>query len=230
MPQLEIVNKYLSSDKFKKARDWYSYDYSKYLPYVTEHKDNPKFMFCQLTKAEIPKIPSKVEIHVGSKRYKRKLAEVEEKNAKRKEKGENSSSFWVPKEELEEEGDDDGLNVGEDGSNDSEGDAMDENEEGEEEDDDEFSDEEFIVRAVPRSVSEPQRKRKKAMETSSSEAVTDRGTKKGRKEKKGDEERKEREEKKTKQSKGAVSKKREQTDKKSSGKSLMKPNTKKVKK
>ena len=220
MPQLEIVNKYLSSDKFKKARDWYSYDYSKYLPYVTEHKDNPKFMFCQLTKAEIPKIPSKVETHVGSKRYKRKLAEVEEKNAKRKDKDKNSSSFWVPKEELEEEDSDD-LHVGEDGSNDSDGDAMDENDEGEE--DDEFSDEEFIVRAVPRSVSEPHRRKKKAMETSSSEVVTDRDAKK---EKKGDEERKERKEK-TKQS---VGKKREQTDKKSSGKSLMKPNTKKVKK
>ena len=137
MPQLEIVNKYLSSDKFKKARDWYSYDYSKYLPYVTEHKDNPKFMFCQLTKAEIPKIPQKVEIHINSKRYKRKLVEAEEKNAKRKSKAENAAGFWVPKEDIEDgNGDEDLHEEEEDTIHGSAGDVMSADEDGEEYDDD----------------------------------------------------------------------------------------------
>ena len=105
IPQLEIVQKYLSSSKFRKAKDWYAYDYSKYLPYISEHKDNPKFMYCQLTRAEIPKIPEKVEVHVKSKRYQRRLAEAEEKMKKKKERAENEASFWIPPGVVEEEED-----------------------------------------------------------------------------------------------------------------------------
>ena len=236
MPQLEIVNRYLSSDKFRKAKDWYSYDYSEYLPYIIEHKSNPKFMFCQLTKAEIPKIPQKVKIHAGSKRFKRKLAEVEEKKAKRKDKSENSTDFWVPKDALDEDEDNDSL--GEKGIADN--DSMSEDEVGEEEDkgsfddddddddddnDDESSDDEFIIRAVPKSVSEPHRK-KKAAEASSVKSGAVRDAKSERKEKKVKKEKEDN----SKQTSSVVSKKRNAKEQKYSSTSNVKPTAKKIKK
>ena len=144
MPQFEIVQKYLSSSKLRKAKDWYAYDYSKYLPYISEHKDNPKFMYCQLTRAEIPKIPEKVEVHVKSKRYQRRLAEAEEKMKKKKERAKNEASFWIPPGVVEEEdstlSDEGVIDRGDEANGGSIEDIMDEYDD--EEDDDEEDDDE----------------------------------------------------------------------------------------
>lgn len=44
------VQQYLQSKALKKAREWYSMDFSKYLPYIVEHKRDAKKLFCRLTK------------------------------------------------------------------------------------------------------------------------------------------------------------------------------------
>ena len=56
-PNAAIVQQYLDSKKFIKARDWYSQDFSKYEPYIIQHDKQPKFLFCKLTRQMIPKIP-----------------------------------------------------------------------------------------------------------------------------------------------------------------------------
>jgi len=49
-PKLDCVLQYLASSKFKKAKDWYSYDFSKYEPHIVKNSKNPKQLYCKLTK------------------------------------------------------------------------------------------------------------------------------------------------------------------------------------
>lgn len=56
-PNAVIVNQYLQSKKFIKAKEWYSIDYSKYLPYIVPHKSDNRKLYCTLTKYILNKIP-----------------------------------------------------------------------------------------------------------------------------------------------------------------------------
>ena len=145
-PVAETVSKYLASDKLRKAKEWYSVDYSQYLPHIVAHRSNPKQLYCQLTRSTLPKIPLKVAAHVNGKKYKRLMQEAEEREKKiamrnREKKQDNEgegedelADFWMPP----------GENNEESGGEERDLDSREEEDEDEESD---VSDEEFIVRS-----------------------------------------------------------------------------------
>jgi hypothetical protein len=65
----DIVQQYLNSKKYAKAREWYSKDFSKYEPWIVENKVDPKKLYCTLTNLSLNKIPEEVEKHVTGKRF-----------------------------------------------------------------------------------------------------------------------------------------------------------------
>merc|ERR1712113_227190 len=84
VPRLKEVKAYLEGKKYKKMREMYSHDFSKYEPYIVKHTKNAKFLFCQLTQTTLPMDPVKVQKHAESKRFKERVKETDEE-AKRKE-------------------------------------------------------------------------------------------------------------------------------------------------
>jgi Surfeit locus protein 2 (SURF2) len=50
---LKLVQQYLTSKKLLKAKEWYSADFTRYLPYIIEHKRDSKKLFCRLTRYAI---------------------------------------------------------------------------------------------------------------------------------------------------------------------------------
>lgn len=66
---IQMVLDHLNSTKFKKAKEWYSYDFTKHLPYIIPHKSNDKKLFCTLTRHEINKIPETIEKHCNGKKF-----------------------------------------------------------------------------------------------------------------------------------------------------------------
>lgn len=83
-PRLSEVKGYLEGKKYKKMREMYAHDYTKYEPFIVKHTKNEKFLFCQLTQTTLPMDPEKVRKHTESKRYK-ELAKEHEEEAQRKE-------------------------------------------------------------------------------------------------------------------------------------------------
>lgn len=72
------VQNYLkTSHRLKKMKEWYTHDYSKYLPYIVDHKRDTKKLFCRLTKTKLNKIPQEVEKHWNGKRFQRLKAEYD---------------------------------------------------------------------------------------------------------------------------------------------------------
>jgi hypothetical protein len=67
----DVVQSYINGKKFKKELEWYKHDYSQYLPYIVEDKENPKKLFCKLTKQTLNKIPEEVKKHMEGRRFKR---------------------------------------------------------------------------------------------------------------------------------------------------------------
>lgn len=66
------IQQHLSSNKFKKAQEWYSKDYSIYLPYLVPHKSgDSRKLFCILTRTTLNKIPKEIKKHVEGKKFKR---------------------------------------------------------------------------------------------------------------------------------------------------------------
>lgn len=67
----DAVLAYLNGKRFKKAKEWYTQDFSKYLPYIIPYKKNPAKLFCKLTRLQLNKIPREIEKHTQGKRYQR---------------------------------------------------------------------------------------------------------------------------------------------------------------
>ena len=83
--EYSIVEAYLKNSlKLKKMKEWYTHDYSKYLPYIVEHKRDTKKLFCRLTKKKLNRIPDEVEKHSKGKKFQRLKKEYDEKIAQRK--------------------------------------------------------------------------------------------------------------------------------------------------
>jgi len=86
LPKLEIVSGYINGGKYKKAKDWYSCDFSKFEPHIVAHSRLEKFLYCTLTGTTLPKDPAKIERHMGSKRFKELVTQREAKTAERQKK------------------------------------------------------------------------------------------------------------------------------------------------
>jgi hypothetical protein len=82
----DVVHGYLTGAKFRKTREWYTFDYSEFLPLVVPDSKDNKLLYCRVTKESLPKIPEKVHQHVNGKRYARlkKEWEVEEERKTKK--------------------------------------------------------------------------------------------------------------------------------------------------
>ena len=82
-PRADAVTQHLQGQKFKKALEWYTRDYSEYLPYIVPHRKDPRKLFCVLTKQPLNKIPAEVKKHVSGKRFLKLKAEHEAEAAKK---------------------------------------------------------------------------------------------------------------------------------------------------
>ena len=114
-PNAAVVLAYLNGKKFKKAKEWYTYDYSEFLPHIVPDKRDSRKLYCRLTKHGLNKIPDEVKKHVNGKRFLRLKEELRIKNEEKSKKknGEDDDEdleIWVPPAELLED-DDDELDV-----------------------------------------------------------------------------------------------------------------------
>ena len=121
-PNASVVHAYLTGKKFKKAKEWYTYDYSEFLPHIVPDKRDARKLFCRLTRHSLNKIPDEVRKHVGGKKFQRLKAEHEAKQLKKTQKvrdddddddgddgeeGDSEMDIWVPPADLlEDDGDD----------------------------------------------------------------------------------------------------------------------------
>ena len=67
----DVVQAHINGKKFKKALEWYNFDYSVFLPHIVEDKRNDKRLYCKVTKQRLNKIPDEVKKHMQGKRFKR---------------------------------------------------------------------------------------------------------------------------------------------------------------
>ena len=102
-PQAVTVLAYLNGPKFKKAKEWYTFDYSEFLPHIVEDKKNPRKLFCKLSRQPLNKIPHEVTKHVNGKKFKRLLEEyLVKKNKKISQNDDDDEELdiWVRKSSL----------------------------------------------------------------------------------------------------------------------------------
>lgn len=102
-PSSDMVLQYINSKSFKKSLEWYSFDFSKYLPHVVDDNQNSRKLYCKLTKQHLNKVPLQVEKHVNGKRFLRLKSEFETKLASAPKKRDNDvedhdAEFWMPSE------------------------------------------------------------------------------------------------------------------------------------
>jgi len=65
----KLVQEYMKGGKYRKAREWYSADFTKFEPDIVSHEQSPKFLMCKITGTTLPKTLAKVEAHMKSKRF-----------------------------------------------------------------------------------------------------------------------------------------------------------------
>ena len=91
-PRADAVQAYLDGAKFRKAREWYSQDYSHHEPFLVQDKKNPTRLFCKITRTRVNKIPADVEKHVTGKRFLRLKQNYLEREARRAEQPSDDES------------------------------------------------------------------------------------------------------------------------------------------
>lgn len=73
---VEIIERYVASKKYKKITQWYTYDFSRYEPFIIQHRRKPHSLYCNVTETVINRIPEEVERHVNGKKFKRMKKDV----------------------------------------------------------------------------------------------------------------------------------------------------------
>lgn len=187
VPKKDAIETYLNSKPFRKAKEWYCYDYSKYEPYIVSHRRKPKSLYCNVTDTVLNRIPSEVEKHVNGKKFKRMKEHVKFEIKKSKdEQDENEDEFDANEFEFENRqvlnSDDEEQGPGEEQDDDND-DLEDDDEDEEVKDDmkdlypdDDVSDDEqvrFIHTAVEKEDSEKTEKPKKKKEQSKKRKLED---------------------------------------------------------
>ena len=56
----DVVEKHLSSDLYRKSKEWYAADFSKHEPWIVAHKRDPHRLWCNLTGHALNRIPAEV--------------------------------------------------------------------------------------------------------------------------------------------------------------------------
>ena len=114
-PNVESVTSHLNGKKFKKAQEWYTHDYTQYLPLIIEHRTDKTKLFCTLTRLQLNKIPAEIQKHVNGKKFLRIQSMVKAKADKaqsgkalrQKEREEaEKAGVWIPSDEVLGEDDD----------------------------------------------------------------------------------------------------------------------------
>mmetsp|Transcript_27572 Transcript_27572/g.36163 ORF Transcript_27572/g.36163 Transcript_27572/m.36163 type:complete len:301 (+) Transcript_27572:202-1104(+) len=108
--QVDQIKKHMTSKKFLKQRDWYSYDYREYEPYIKPHRFDSRKLYCIVTQRTLNKIPKEVKAHFEGRKFRLRRQEWEarkkEREAekeKRKQQQEEGADFWMPGSDEEED-------------------------------------------------------------------------------------------------------------------------------
>ncbi len=65
----DVVYHYVNGKKFKKDTQWYSYDFTQFLPYIVPDKGSEKHFRCLLTQQKLNKIPEEIKKHMNGKKF-----------------------------------------------------------------------------------------------------------------------------------------------------------------
>lgn len=105
----DAVAAYVNGKRFRKALEWYSNDFSRFLPHIIQHKENEKLLYCIVTKRDLNKVPDQINAHVKGKKFLRLKEEYEieqkrkaDKAALKKAKQDkyDAEYIWVPDEHI----------------------------------------------------------------------------------------------------------------------------------
>ena len=108
-PNVDVVTSHLKGKKFQKAQEWYTHDYTQYLPLIIEHRSDKTKLFCTLTRLQLNKIPAEIKKHVKGKKFLRLQAVMQAKADKadsakalrQKERLEaEKAGVWIPPDNI----------------------------------------------------------------------------------------------------------------------------------
>ena len=75
----DAILQYVNGSKYKKAKDWYSCDITKYEPYIVQHRSDSRKCYCKLTGYVLNRIEEQLQRHVAGKKFLRLKRIAEEK-------------------------------------------------------------------------------------------------------------------------------------------------------
>ena len=77
------LEEHLKSDKLRKAREWYAFDYKIFEPDIIPDRNDARRLYCRITKKPLNRIPDEVKRHVAGKTFRRLQSEAAETTARR---------------------------------------------------------------------------------------------------------------------------------------------------
>ena len=84
-PEEDVVRQHLDSKRYALEKG-YQMNYDHLLPWIQPSREDRRKLICTLTGHELNKIPSQLELHTNSKRYKRLKEEADEKLRRKEER------------------------------------------------------------------------------------------------------------------------------------------------
>uniref|UniRef100_A0A6B2LJ53 Uncharacterized protein n=1 Tax=Arcella intermedia TaxID=1963864 RepID=A0A6B2LJ53_9EUKA len=103
-PRIDLLKKHVLGKTFKRQKECYSADITKYAPYVVPSR-KPKKVYCAVTKMVLNLDPIEIEKHMKGKVYKRKIEAFEKKLERMKANAPDKDATELIRGEEEESGD-----------------------------------------------------------------------------------------------------------------------------